>query len=94
VAERSLLATLEAGCSAPVGALADVSEGDEELYLRAVVAAIDGQHSIRLSSTGPLSTARELGVRLAEALLDAGAADLLGTGSTDSTIHSKIGDQA
>src|SRR5690606_15480162 len=38
-AERSLLATLEAGCSAPLGALADVVWGDDgdELWLRAVV---------------------------------------------------------
>ena len=37
-AERAVLATLEAGCSAPVGALAEVAEGDDgdELWLRAV----------------------------------------------------------
>src|SRR5688500_10234468 len=53
-AERSLLATLEAGCSAPVGALADVAIGDDgdELWLRAVVADVSGSPSIRLSATG------------------------------------------
>lgn len=79
-AERALLATLEAGCSAPVGALADVSigdDGDDEIYLRAVVASIDGERNIRLSTTGPLSAAPELGKRLAEDLLEAGAADLM-----------------
>jgi hydroxymethylbilane synthase len=79
-AERALLATLEAGCTAPVGALADVSEGDDggsEIYLRAVVAALDGQRTIRLSATGPLTAARELGNRLADDLLQAGAADLI-----------------
>lgn len=79
-AERSLLATLEAGCSAPVGALADVSTGDDgtdEIYLRAVVAAVDGARSIRLSTTGPLNDARSLGQRLAGDLLEAGAADLM-----------------
>ena len=37
-AERTLLAELEAGCSAPVGALAEVAEGDlgDELWIRAV----------------------------------------------------------
>lgn len=79
-AERALLATLEAGCSAPVGALADVSEGDDgedEIYLRAVVASLDGQRTIRLSATGRLAQARELGHRLAADLLQAGAADLI-----------------
>jgi hydroxymethylbilane synthase len=79
-AERSLLATLEAGCSAPVGALADVStgdDGDDEIYLRAVVAALDGRRTIRLSKTGPLAQASQLGTELAEDLLEAGAADLI-----------------
>jgi hydroxymethylbilane synthase len=81
IAERALLATLEAGCSAPVGALADVSvgeEGEDELYLRAVVATLDGERSIRLSATGPAAAAAELGVRLAGNLLDAGAGELIG----------------
>jgi hydroxymethylbilane synthase len=79
-AERALLATLEAGCSAPVGALADVSEGDggeDEIYLRAVVLSLDGERSIRLSATGPLAQATELGNRLAGDLLAAGAGDLI-----------------
>jgi hydroxymethylbilane synthase len=80
-AERVLLAALEAGCTAPVGALADVAsgdDGDDEIYLRGVVAAVDGSHAIRLSATGSLSAAEGLGRRLAADLLDAGAADLIG----------------
>jgi hydroxymethylbilane synthase len=97
LAERSLLATLEGGCSAPVGALADVSEGDDggrEIYLRAVVAAVDGGLTIRLSTTGPLTAARELGTRLADDLLEAGAAELIDTGPSGPAAHSKIGDPA
>ena len=43
-AERAVLATLEAGCSAPVGALAEIAEGDDgdELWLRAVALSGDG----------------------------------------------------
>jgi hydroxymethylbilane synthase len=80
-AERALLARLEAGCTAPVGALADVAvgdEGEEEIYLRAVVADINGSRVIRLSITGALGEAEDIGNRLAAALLDAGAADLIG----------------
>ena len=55
-AERALLARLEAGCSAPVGALAEVVEGEDgdELSLRAVVAAVDGSGDLRRSATAPL----------------------------------------
>jgi len=79
-AERALLAFLEAGCSAPVGALAEVAEGDDgdEVFLRGLVAALDGTDAVRLSATGPTSDAPGVGRRLAAELLDLGAADLMG----------------
>jgi hydroxymethylbilane synthase len=83
-AERSLLAALESGCTAPVGALADVGIGDDgtdEIYLRGVVASVDGAGAVRLSATGPLTQPERLGQRLAADLLDAGAADLIGESS-------------
>lgn len=79
-AERSLLAALEAGCTAPVGALADVAEGDAgapEIYLRAAVVASDGSRALRLSATGPASAAAAIGRSLASDLLAEGAADLM-----------------
>ncbi|MFP5346920.1 MAG: hydroxymethylbilane synthase [Actinomycetes bacterium] len=90
-AERTLLATLEAGCTAPLGALADfvddgadfVDEGEPgeaytrpELYLRAVVASLEGV-DLRRSATGPADDAVGLGRRLAETLLEDGARDLM-----------------
>lgn len=77
-AERSLLATLEAGCSAPVGALADVAIGDDgdELWLRAVVADVSGTPSIRLSATGSPDDAAAVGEQLAAELLAEGASAL------------------
>jgi len=79
-AERAMLGALEAGCSAPVGALAQVAEGDDgtEIYLRGLVAAIDGTDAVRLSATGPTSEAAEVGRRLAAELLDLGASSLMG----------------
>jgi hydroxymethylbilane synthase len=81
-AERSLLATLEAGCSAPVGALAEIvwgdspNDGGDELWLRAVVADVSGNPSIRLSATGSVRDATAVGERLAAELLAEGAAAL------------------
>lgn len=78
-AERSLLATLEAGCSAPVGALAEIADGDDgdELWLRAVVGDISGAPTIRLSATGLPSEAAAVGERLAVEMLSEGAAALV-----------------
>ncbi|MGY2003178.1 hydroxymethylbilane synthase [Blastococcus sp. SYSU DS1024] len=82
VAERATLAALEAGCSAPVAAYAEVAEGESgpELYLRASVTALDGSDSVRGSLTGPLADAAPLGRALAAELLDRGAAALMAAG--------------
>jgi hydroxymethylbilane synthase len=83
LAERTLLATLEAGCSAPVGALADLrtlrADGNPELHLRGAVIALDGSAALRDSASGPLDDAEEIGRRLAVTLLDAGATTLMGS---------------
>ncbi len=77
-AERAVLATLEGGCSAPIGALADVVEGEdgEELWVRAVALSTDGGLSVRMSATGDLNDAAGLGARLAKEMLADGAGDL------------------
>ena len=78
-AERAVLATLEAGCSAPVGSLAEVAEGDDghEVWVRAVALAPDGSVEIRRSASGPLADAAGVGRRLATGMLDEGAAGLI-----------------
>jgi hydroxymethylbilane synthase len=78
-AERALLAALEAGCSAPVGALAEVVEGDdgEELWLRAVALSHDGAAAVRRSATGTPGDAEKVGRDLAEEMLVDGASRLI-----------------
>ncbi len=93
-AERAFLAGIEAGCTAPVGALA-VAEpapaaavgtvapaGDASpagrLRLRAVVAAPDGSTVLRRDVTGSAVDPEALGQRLADDLLSAGAHSLMG----------------
>jgi hydroxymethylbilane synthase len=80
-AERAVLAGLEAGCSAPVGALAVVDEpgfSEPELTLHAVVGSVDGATVRRMSITAPLSEAGPVGYALAARLLE--AADAVNTG--------------
>lgn len=79
-AERAFLATLEAGCSAPVAAYAELAEGDDgdEIYLRGAVISPDGTRDIRLSRTGTPADAAEIGKALAAELLDLGADSILG----------------
>lgn len=90
-AERAVLAALEAGCSAPVGALAEVvsdwvdkpgsAGGDDgqilldRISLRAVMGTEDGA-LIRASITGDMDVAEKLGATLAAELLDLGGTSL------------------
>jgi hydroxymethylbilane synthase len=78
-AERAVLAALEAGCSAPVGAMAEVAEGDDgdELWVRAVALSHDGAVAVRRSATGSPEDAAGVGLRLAEEMLEDGANTLI-----------------
>jgi hydroxymethylbilane synthase len=79
-AERALLAALEGGCSAPVGAYAALGERTEEpiLHLIGVVAGYDGERQIRLSKSGHPDEAERLGHDLAAQMIAEGADQLMG----------------
>ena len=83
-AERVLLAELEAGCSAPVGAIAEVVESIdedgrvfEELSLRGCVATLDGSDVIRASGIGTPGRAGSWGSRWPPSCSNWGRASLL-----------------
>ncbi|MFB9833430.1 hydroxymethylbilane synthase [Actinoallomurus acaciae] len=75
-AERALLAELEAGCSAPVGAYAALE--DRTLHLIGVVAGYDGERQVRLSESGHPDLAERLGRDLATRMIAKGADQLMG----------------
>jgi len=74
-AERALLAALGGGCQVPIGALGTVAGGT--LHLRGIVISPDGLRLVRDTLEGPLAEAVEIGHRLGEALLAAGADSIL-----------------
>ena len=81
-AERAVLARLEAGCAAPIGSTAVIDA--ELLLVTATVLSPDGSKSLTSSHAGVLegaaadrdALAAELGARVADELLDRGAAEL------------------
>jgi hydroxymethylbilane synthase len=75
-AERALLAALEGGCSAPVGAYAALE--DRTLHLIGVVAGYDGERQVRLSISGHPDEAEKLGRDLAARMIAEGADQLMG----------------
>ncbi len=75
-AERALLAALRAGCHAPVGASTRIEE-DGSLILEGVVLSPDGKEKLFVSEKSDLKNAKELGVLVANKLIEDGAGPLL-----------------
>lgn len=86
-AERVLLSLLEAGCSAPVGALATLEPGGT-LRLRGAVGSLDGRRILREDRIGHDAVA--LAHAVTQALLAAGAADLVASASHLSDINQAL----
>jgi hydroxymethylbilane synthase len=76
IAERALLRTLRAGCHAPLGVWAEIS--DQTLTLTSVLLSHDGTTRLEQSVSGSSDDPEHIGVSLAEKLFEAGASVLLG----------------
>jgi len=86
-AERAVLAGLQAGCHAPVGAYATATD---KLHLRAVVIGDDGAPPLAASAAAPAGEAERLGLQVARELLRRGAGRYL----TAAAAHTSNGDDA
>ncbi len=82
-AERALLRELGGGCAVPIAAFGRIRKGKSDgkktgrLILDALVSDADGQNIIRQQIDGLINQAEDIGARLAQSLIDAGACDLL-----------------
>lgn len=76
-AERAMNRRLEGGCQVPIACYATLNEDNSELYLRGLVARPDGTLILRDEITGHPNQAEQMGIELAERLLDAGAKAIL-----------------
>jgi hydroxymethylbilane synthase len=74
-AERALLRYLEGGCQIPIGAYAQII--GNELRIDAVIGSLDGKQIVRGKMTGAIADAEEIGIVLAEQLLNQGGKEIL-----------------
>lgn len=89
-AERAVLAELNAGCAAPVGAFAQMQAG--KLNLTAAIISLDGTREVRVNDSlqadpektfaEMLDQARQLGESVARALLESGGGELADLGAS------------
>jgi hydroxymethylbilane synthase len=78
-AERAVLRSLGGGCAVPIAAFAHFKKNriSHRLVVDALVADVEGRQLIRRQVGGQAQQAEELGLKLAEMLIEAGARDLL-----------------
>ncbi len=74
-AERSMLAKLHGGCSAPVGAWGRIEGG--QLTLDGLVASLDGEQILRATACGQVADAIAIGNEVADQLLAQGGAAIV-----------------
>lgn len=81
LAERSLMRTLEGGCSVPIGVETEwVSDDKDDLIMRAVVTSLDGADAAEVELTTKIDSreaADEFGRTVAAALVERGASAIL-----------------
>ena len=74
-AERAFLRRLEGGCQIPIGTHATVA--GSILRLDAFIGSLDGKRTLRSSASGSTDGPEQLGVQLAEQMLDLGGREIL-----------------
>ncbi|GLU43104.1 hydroxymethylbilane synthase [Allomuricauda sp. NBRC 101325] len=73
--EREFLRTLEGGCTAPIGALAQIK--DQKVFFEGVVFSLDGKQKIDIKKEAKLSDAKGMGKACAEEVLQKGGDKLM-----------------
>lgn len=84
-AERAFLARLEGGCQVPLGCYSKVEDG--VLTLSGFVASVDGTQYIRETISGEVGKGAELGVQMAEKLIERGAGQILNQIKSTNNTH-------
>jgi len=75
--ERQFLRTLEGGCTAPIGALAQYNQQDDTIEFHGCLLSIDGQQKFEIIKAVDISEWKKLGFFTAKEILENGGSDLM-----------------
>lgn len=75
--ERQFLKTLEGGCTAPIGALANYNEKEDVLEFSGVLLSIDGKQKLEITKKAEVSEWKKLGYHCALEILNNGGSQLM-----------------
>ncbi len=75
--ERQFLKTLEGGCTAPIGALAQYDEEKDTIEFKGVLFSVDGKQKIEIEKSVDISEWKKLGFHSAQEILNNGGVELM-----------------
>ena len=75
--ERQFLKTLEGGCTAPIGALAQYDEEKDTIEFKGVLFSVDGKQKMEIEKLVDISEWKKLGFHSAQEILNTGGAELM-----------------
>lgn len=73
--ERQFLKTLEGGCTAPIGALAEIN--DDSITLKGVLFSLDGKHRLEIEKSVKIDLYQNFGELCAKEILNKGGSELM-----------------
>lgn len=73
--ERQFLKTLEGGCTAPIGALAEINE--DVITLKGVLFSLDGNHKLEIENSVKIDLYQNFGELCAKEILNNGGSELM-----------------
>ncbi len=73
--ERSFLERLQGGCQVPIGAISEIK--NDEIIIKGIVTSLDGKRIIKGENNGKIENSRQIGIQLAEKLLQNGGNKIL-----------------
>jgi hydroxymethylbilane synthase len=74
-AERAMNNKLQGGCQVPIAGYAELV--DEQINMKGLVGSLNGETLLVANKTGPVDDPESIGIAIADALLNQGAADIL-----------------
>jgi hydroxymethylbilane synthase len=75
--ERQFLRTLEGGCTAPIGALAQYNQDDDTIEFNGCLLSLDGKQKIEIRKAVDISQWKKLGFYSAQEILESGGSELM-----------------
>ncbi|RMA65907.1 hydroxymethylbilane synthase [Ulvibacter antarcticus] len=73
--ERDFLRTLEGGCTAPIGALAEII--DDEIRFKGVLFSLDGQTKLEIEKVVQIDNYKDFGAECAQSILNNGGKEMM-----------------